>query len=352
MICGGIGSKMWPLSRAKLPKHFLPLLGEKSLFQLNYQALRSKFSAKEIYLQTNALQSKIAQEQVPEIPVENIFIEPEMRNQGPATGFAAAKFFKIDPDEPFVLIQVDVLREPTEEFIKMIEVFDKLIKRDGKLITGGIEPKYYAEGVDYLLAGEKTTSNKGIDIYQMKKWLWRDQKNEIEKAFGKKKLFLHANHYAWTPRLLLEAYKKRAPEWYQPLQKMIDAFGTEKEIEVVTKEYAKMPAEPIEKVTQFELKNAYVAELNFNWIDFGTWGSLGSYIKTKKTASDSKNILEIDSKGCCHRIPKDKFLALVGVKDLFIVDTGDALLVCSQDKSGKVKEVVEQLKNQKRKDLL
>jgi len=352
ILCGGVGTKMWPLSRSKLPKHFLPLLGEKSLFQLNYQALRLKFQAKDIYIQTNAVQAEIARRQVPEVPKKNYFIEPEMRNHGPATGFAAAKFFKIDPDEPFILVQTDILREPAEEFVKMIEEFDFLIKRDGKLMTGGIEPKYYAEGVDYLLAGERVNQKRPMAIYRMKKWLWRDKKDEIKSYFGKKKLFLHANHYAWTPRLLLDSYKRRAPEWYLPLEKMIAAFGTGKEEEVVAEEYAKMPAEPIEKVTQFELENGYVAELNFDWIDFGTWGSLGNYIKSKKTEVSNDNVLQIGAEGCCYRLPKEKFLALIGVKDLFIVDTGDALLVCSQDQSGRVKEVVDHLKNTKRDNLL
>lgn len=118
IICGGIGSKMWPMSRSTMPKHFLPILNGKSLFQLNYETLRLKFEPRDIYIQTNALQAEIAKKQVEEIPEGNIFIEPEMRNQGPATGFAAAMLSKKYPDEPFMLVQADVLRRPGEEFLK------------------------------------------------------------------------------------------------------------------------------------------------------------------------------------------------------------------------------------------
>lgn len=156
IICGGIGTKMWPESRKSLPKHFLPLLNGKSLFELNWEALRTRFSPEEIFLQTTEHQAEIAKKQAPEIRSENIFIEPEARNQGPATGFAAAQLYKRFPDEPFMLVQVDVLRQPTASFIQMIEGFDALIRKEGKIVTGGLKPTYAVMGVDYLIVNPET----------------------------------------------------------------------------------------------------------------------------------------------------------------------------------------------------
>lgn len=94
IICGGWGTKLWPISRQHKPKHFINLIGEKSLFQLNYEALRTKFAPSEIYVSTNEDQLSLAQKQTPEIPLENYILEPEMRNQGPATGLIAAVLYK------------------------------------------------------------------------------------------------------------------------------------------------------------------------------------------------------------------------------------------------------------------
>ena len=119
IICGGFGTKLWPVSREHKPKHFLPLIGEKSLFQINYEALRTHFKPEEIYVSTNEDQVKLAQKQIEEIPKENFILEPEMRNQGPATGLIAAFLHKKGfADEPFMLVQVDVIRDSTEDFIK------------------------------------------------------------------------------------------------------------------------------------------------------------------------------------------------------------------------------------------
>lgn len=90
IICGGFGTKIWPVSRQRKPKHFLPLIGNKSLFELNYEALRTQFKPEEIFVSTNEDQAKLASEQAPDIPQDNFILEPEMRNQGPATGLIAA----------------------------------------------------------------------------------------------------------------------------------------------------------------------------------------------------------------------------------------------------------------------
>ena len=350
IMCGGIGTKMWPLSRRKSPKHFIPFFNGKSLFQINYESLLLKFSPAEIYVQTNSQQAEIAKKQVPKIPNKNFFIEPELRNHGPAMGLMAAKLSKLDPDEPFINIQSDVLREPASQFVKMIEYFEKLILKDKKLVSGGIKAKYATMGVDYLISEKKISNVGGVNIYKMKKWLGRDTKEKVEKYFENAHVFLHANHYAWTPRLLLESYKK-FPDWHQPLEKIIKALGTPSEEKIIKSEYAKMPKAPVERVFTAELSKGYVVELPFDWIDFGTWESLYGYFK-KQGKEKSDDILEIQSTNCYVKKNIKKYISLIGVKDLIIVDTEDSLLICHQKQSGLVGEVVKILEKKGRTDLL
>jgi len=337
IICGGIGSKMWPASRQKSPKHFLKLIGEKSLFQLNYEILRKKFEPGEIFLQTNADQAKIAMEQEPEIVMENVFIEPEMRDQGPATGFAAAMLMKRGlADEPFMLIQADVLREPAEYFLKLIDIFDESIKREGKLMTGGMKPSFAVMGVDYLVVDPET--------HRMSKWLGRGTKEEVEGYLSTGEALIHTNHYAWTARKLLECFQKLRPEWYQPLMNIVAGDD-------VAEEYGRMPKGRIEEVTHTELANGFVYELPFRWIDFGTWESVSKYLG-QNPSTGSENGVQIDSKDNLIRMPQGKMIATIGVENLVIVDTGDALLVMKKDQSGRVGEVVDKLKEEGKTELL
>lgn len=349
LICGGVGTKMWPLSRVKHPKHFLPLFGNQSLYKINYQLLLKKFRPDEIYILTTSDQIKTALLQAPGVPYKNCIIEPELRNHGPAMGLMAAKLSAIDPDEPFFLVQVDNLRRPGEMFLKMIDECDRLVTKEGKLITGGIRPEYLIGGVDYLLAGEPLKGLSQMKIFKMKKWLWRDvEEKKLEDYFQKNLLFAHANHYCWTPRLLLEAYQRKAPDWYSALKKVQTAIGQPDEERVIKREYSKMVKARVERVTSFELESGYIVELPFQWIDFGTWESLARFYETEKITFRKENYLEIESDNFFISSPPGKFVATIGVKDLVIVDTGDGLLVCHKDQTGKVGKVVEYLREKKK----
>ncbi len=347
IICGGIGSKMWPMSRSSMPKHFLPLIGGKSLFQLNYEALRKRFEASEIFLQTNEVQSLIAKSQESEIPEENIFVEPEMRNQGPATGFAAAQLIKRGfGDEPFILVQTDDLREPAEKFLDMIVEMEKLASSGDKYITGGFMPKSIVSGVDYLVKGNLITEDNGVKLFEVADYIDRTEEEKIKHFLGTDKLLLHTNHTTMTPNNLLKMYQNYKPEWYQPLVE-ISKGGD------VPTEYAKMPKGAIEEVTKQVYKNggAVVAQLPFNWVDFGTWESVFYYMDDK-TLYLPEDVYEIDSRDNFVYKKDKKYIALIGVEDLIVVDTGDALLIVKKDQTGKVGQVVDVLKTQERMDLL
>lgn len=352
IICGGIGSKMWPESRQKSPKQFLPLVGDKSLFQLNWEALRLKFKAEEIFLQTNAEQAEIAKKQVPEILTENVFIEPEMRNQGPATGFAAASLIKKGfGDEAFMLVQADVMRKPENKFIEMIEMVGGLAETGNDYITGGISPMNIVRGVDYLVKGELVREEKGVKVFRVADYIDRSEEEKIKQYMGTDKLLIHANHTTMTPNNLMAMYKKYRMDWYEPLMNIVNGGD-------VPSEYAKMPKAGIEEVTKqvYLGGEALVAELPFEWIDFGTWESVVNYeLRTRLPDGQVKNYelkngIEIEAKN--NYVRSKKYTALIGVEDLIVVETDDALLICKKDKTGKVGEVVDQLKAENKTELL
>jgi len=347
IICGGIGSKMWPMSRSTMPKHFLPLINGKSLFQLNYEALRKKFGAEEIFLQTNNIQAKIAKNQVQEIIDENIFVEPEMRNQGPATGFAAAQLIKRGfGDEPFILVQADVLREPDEKFLDMIGEQEKLGRTTDKYITGGFVPQSIVRGVDYLVKGNLVSEENGVKIFEVVDYIDRTEEEKIKEYLGTDKLLLHANHTSMTPNNLLKMYQNYKMEWYEPLVAIANGGD-------VVEEYAKMPKAGIEEVTKLVYKEngALVVELPFNWVDFGTWESVAGYMKEKEIYQP-EDVLEVESQNNFVYRKDKKYVALIGVEDLVVIDTGDGLLITKKDQTGKVGMVVDRLKEENRNELL
>ena len=344
LICGGGGKKMWPFSRQKTPKHFIPLFGDKSLYQINYEVLRKEFKPEEIYIQTTVDHAQTALEQAPGIPEKNCFVEPEMRNHGPAMGLMAAKLAAIDPDDPFIIVQVDVLREPVEAFLNTIKQCETLVKKEKKLVTGGIRPSYPVMGIDYLKVDPEVKEMNGVKFFPVAEYLDRDIGREaIEKLFNQRLIVAHANHYSWTPRLLLGAYQKLAPDWYEPLKKIIASIGTSREEAVIKEEYSKMDKGRVERITQLIFAEGYVFEASFKWFDFGTWESLSRYETEAGTYNPGENCLKIDSENCYIKKDEEKFVGLIGVDDLVVVDTEDALLICKRDQSVRVQEIVAEL---------
>jgi len=341
IICGGFGTKLWPISREHKPKHFLPLIGSKSLFQINYEGLRLKFKPEEIYISTNRDQMGLAQAQVPEIPEANFILEPEMRNQGPATGLVAAVLSQKGlADEPFMLVQVDVLREPAEAFVKMITDCDLIARKETKYITGGFRPDYPVMGVDFLVKGERVNPEGETGIFKVDKFVWRGSKEQTEEFIKDEKVLVHANHSCMTPRNLLALLQKYRPEWYEPLSKIAAGANIEAE-------YAKMPPGPIEEVTEkvYAAGEALVVELPFEWHDIGTFASLARYLKEKGLYKVGENVVDLNGKDNFVRLDDpNKVIALVGVDNLAVVDTGDALLVCRKDASGQVGEALKEVK--------
>jgi mannose-1-phosphate guanylyltransferase len=271
----------------------------------------------------------------------NIFLEPEMRNQGPATGFCAAKLLEKYPDEPFMLIQADVLRTPSASFIDYIGVVEQLVLQNHCLVTGIVKPKHGLVGIDFIIPGDMIESKHGMNVYSLDRWVMREDKNRKELENNHKPVFGHANHYSCTPRILLQMYHDYAKEWYTPLSHMMDAFGTSREEEVVRKEYALMPVGPIEaRVANHAMKNGMLVECPFEWIDFGTWDSVEEYFQSIQL--ESKNLIEVDSQR--NFAISDKLVALIGVEDLVVIDTKDALLITKSGKSNKMTEIIQVLK--------
>lgn len=343
IICGGFGTKLWPVSREHRPKHFIKLLGDKSLFQLNYEALRTRYKPEEIYVSTNGGQIDFVTKQAPDIPQSNYIIEPEMRNQGPATGLIAAFLYKKGLiDEPFMVVQVDDLREPTDKFIAMMEECDKLARVDNRYITGGLKPKFPVMGVDYLIKGEQVNKNN-IGIYKVNKFIWRSTKEQTEGLLKEQNILIHTNHTCMTPKNMLEMLKKYKPDWHEPLMNYINGAD-------LNVEYLKMPAGLLEDVTQkvHEAGESLVVELPFEWNDFGTFEAIDDYLRNKGLYNVGENIVDMSgSKNFVRLDDPNKIVALVGVDDLVVIDTGDVLLISNKKSTGQVGEALKEVKNRK-----
>jgi mannose-1-phosphate guanylyltransferase len=186
----------------------------------------------------------------------------------------------------------------------------------------------------------------GVKIFEVADYIDRTEEEKIKQYLGTDKLLLHANHTSMTPNNLLKMYQKYKPEWYEPLVAIANNGD-------VVSEYGKMPKAGIEEVTKLVYKNgeALVVELPFNWVDFGTWESVANYMKEKEMYKP-ENLMEIESNENFVYKKDKKYVAMIGVENLVVIDTGDALLIMKKENSGRVGEVVDTLKAENRNELI
>lgn len=354
VTAGGQGTKIWPLSREAKPKQFQAIVGKKPLYQQTVDSLLKSFNASDIYISTKKRYHEIAQTQSPQIPDENYIFEPDAaKDRGPGEGLAFLKMQMLHPDEPFMIIQSDVLRVPEEAFLTMIKEAEKVEIRDKKFMSGGIKATYPIMGVDYLRLGKRILSNN-IEIYKTDEFIPRNEDyQKTKQLIHNFHVAVHSNHMCWYPDLMMDAYQKFRPDWYEALMKIKDILVKDPTSEKIDAIYETMEAGATEIVTNNIIKDSYTILLPFKWTDIGTWDSVFEFIDPDGGVHVDANAITIDTQDTLIKSDDDeKLIAVCGLKDLVVVDTKDALLICSKTHAAEVKQIVKILKEKKLKKYL
>jgi len=343
VTAGGQGTKMWPYSRQDKPKQFQPIIGDVSSYEQTIKTLLKEFSPEDIYISIKRKFIKYASEQSPQIPLKNYIVEPDVaKDRGPAEGLAFVRLSVEHPDEPFFIVQADLLREPEEAFLKTIKAAEQLVIKHRRYITGGIKATTPNMGADYLQLGERVASN-GVESYTIDHFHYR--RSSLAETRGLIENFhvvAHWNHLCWYPELVLDAYKKYRPDWHEALMQIKEVLNKPGENEAIERIYAGMEKGPTEEVTKhiMESGDAIALLLPFKLTDVGTWGSVYEFFEDGVGNYEDGNVITVDAKGSLIKASsKEKLIAVAGVSDLVVVDTPDALLVISKDQIDKIKDI-------------
>jgi mannose-1-phosphate guanylyltransferase len=359
VMAGGLGTKLWPISRDKKPKQFQPMFNSKTLLQLNIESLLTKYKPEDIFIATNKEYLQMIKEQNPQVPDSNYIIEPSFkRDTGPATGYALLKVSMLFPNEPInFYVQPVVIREPVEKYVQMLEGIEDLIKKDRKLISGGQKPSYPDMGSDYFKLDKKVESKNDLEVYDVEQFV--DRLGDYEKTkelLENNVISTHCNHYSWLPELALDAFRKYTPEWYSALMEIKASIGTPDEEEVTNRVYESMKPGRFEEVSRnvFNNKEGQIVILPFKWTHISTWNDMYEYSEKDNNSNLVEgNVINIDTKGTVIKSTnKKKLIATIGLEDMVIVDTDDALLICPRNKAGEIKKILEEIKSRKEEEFL
>lgn len=331
ILCGGNGTRLWPISRTLLPKQFVKFFSNKSLFQLTVE--RNSKICKSQLIVSNAEQYFLALDQLEEVEKINneYLLEPVGRNTAPAIALAC---MALEYDEIVLVTPSDHLIKDEKEYEKVLDKAKKLAN-DNKLVTFGITPTFAETGFGYI---------ESINEFDVKAF---HEKPNFETATS----YLEAGNYYWNSGMFcfkagifLDELKKYSPEIYN---QSMNAFNNASKDEIIRVKHEDMMIIPEDSIDYAVMEKSNIVKVipsNISWSDLGSFDALfEELLKDDNGNTQNPNHISIDSKNNLI-YGNERVIATVDVEDLIIIDTGDALLVSKKGSSQKVKKIVEKLK--------
>ncbi|MEK7060668.1 MAG: sugar phosphate nucleotidyltransferase [Patescibacteria group bacterium] len=347
IFAGGVGTRLWPLSRKKSPKQFEKIVGDKSTLQLAASRLLPDFSFQDIYVSTGKAYAHIVGKQLPQMPSHQIIGEPEVRDVGPAVGLMSAILKKQSPLEPMVILWSDHLVKKEKLFRKLLMAAGDVVSKDPqKIVFVSQKPRFASENLGWISYGDKVETSDDVPFHSFVDFQYRPDAETAQK-------YLASGHHAWnlgyfvtTPSFLWSQYERFAPNLAIGIQKIADAYGTPDFESVLNEIYPTLEKISFDNaiLEKMDSKDALVVTENIEWSDIGAWEAL----KEALEISEDKNVTQgkvllTDVKDTLVYNYTDQLVATIDLDGIMVVNTKDVLLICKKTSVPKVKKFVEGL---------
>jgi mannose-1-phosphate guanylyltransferase len=347
IMAGGIGSRFWPLSRVNHPKQFLDILGTgRTLIQQTFDRFTKLVPVENIFVVTANEYIGVSQQQLPQLPKENILGEPFRKNTAPCIAYISFKLQELNPEASLIVAPADhlILNEP--RFLEVCNDALHFVNHFNSLVTIGITPTYPNTGYGYI---QHESIEAVPSVFKVKTFTEKPNK-ELAKTFLSSGDFLwNSGIFIWKIKNGLDAFHKHLPEVYEVFHSEKDKLNTDEEKRILESVYPQCPNISIDFGVMEKADNVYVIPASFGWSDLGTWNSAWDNMEKDyfENAVAGDNVIVFDTNKSVVHVPDEKLVVLQGLDDFIVVDTKDVLLICTKDKEQEIKEYVAEVKRNK-----
>lgn len=356
IMAGGGGTRLWPLSRSSRPKQMHKLFGDDSLFQIAVNRLEGLFPPERILVVTIQEQANQLHDQYPVIPIENFLIEPEPRGTAAVVGLSAVALKDRQDSAVMAVLTAD-------HFIGNIKAFQSALAAayfaagDGYLITLGIQPAYPSTGYGYVQSGELIGTYQDKPVFNVLRFSEKPDLIQAKEMISAGDHYWNSGMFIWQVDRIMKEFAEQMPGLHASLQRIENNWKRTNSEDLISEEWSQLVPETIDYgIMEGAKKVAVIPVQDLEWFDVGSWDSLFDVIQP---GDEHGNIfignepILIDTKDTLvYSDQLKRIMAVIGVRDLILVDTGDVVMVCHKDQAQKVKSLVEQLKSAGKKNLV
>jgi mannose-1-phosphate guanylyltransferase len=341
IMAGGSGTRFWPLSRKRTPKQFLPIASDRTMIEETFRRVRPLVPPRRIHTIADAAQSRTIRRLLPALPAANVLVEPRGRNTAASLILATAHVHLRDPEEVVAVLASDHLIADEPLFLKKLAAAAEAAARTESLITFGIRPTFPSTGYGYIHFAKSGFRRFGGEPFH--RVLAFREKPAREAAVE----FLRGGDHAWNSGMFIwrasvfaRRLARHAPDFFPYWERTLEALrsGSRSRLAAI---FDEIPALSIDYALMERAEETLVCSGDFGWSDVGAWSSLADIWARDPAGNAVKGeAVAVESEGNICYAP-GKLTALVGVRDLVVVDTGDALLLCRKDRDQDVRKVLE-----------
>lgn len=350
IMAGGQGTRFWPISRRSRPKQFLPLISGRSLLEATAARLAAMLPWPQIVVVATAGQEPLVREAVPDLPSENLLVEPAGRNTAPCLALAAVSIAARCPEALMTALPADHHIAPREAFLSVLRSASRLVEQTDEVVTIGIRPTWASTGYGYLEAGESAEVVEGCVARRLVTFHEKPPSDRAASFIRTGRYFWNAGIFILSVSRAMELLGEHVPAIGRLMSQLRLVQGTAADA-ALRATYAGLSAVSFDKGVMEKYTGGYLVEAAFEWSDVGSWDAMAEMWADESGNRVAGKALAVEAANCAVYSP-DRLVALVGVEGLVIVDSGDALLVCRKGETERVRDVVARLHGQGRDELL
>ena len=343
IMAGGAGTRFWPKSRKRFPKQFLSLFGNQTMLQMTANRFTRLVDQSNISIVSTGDQVPHIREQLPWISSDNLILEPVGKNTAPCIALSALHLQQIDPDAVMVVAPSDHLITHTDRFVTVMQDAVKtVLENPSALVTLGIAPTYPSTGYGYIQKGISIDTERGV--YKVRTFAEKPDYETAVKFLSTNEFLWNSGIFVWKVSTIIDHFRELMPDVWQSMEIIGKSFGAQDHDRVTNHEYRQLVAQSIDYGILEKASQVIVIESDFGWSDVGSWEEVykisdkdphGNVIRGEPLLKNVHNSYIETNK---------RQISIIGIDNIIVVDTDDALLICKKELSQEVKWVTEQIK--------